>query len=385
MVQAIIARYGIDCVRDAIAALWQDSAASVGKLLSSAPQGTYRASSFLDDDGVRKDVRVPVEVTAHIRDGELTVDLSGLAPQVAGPFNAGRNGGAIAAARIACKYLLAPMTPVNEGDFTRLRVEVPDGTFLSAGPGAPIGQSGSTVPTVVDTILRALSDAFPERAAAAHHGIYGIHAFYGRAPATGELFQNLDTVTGGWGATATEDGPGPYRSSGHGDVPDIPSEMQEVFYPYRIEAKRLRPDSGGAGRQRGGLGVEKVYRVLHPCQIVVALDRTACPPWGLAGGGPGGTALVEVVRQSGEREALTKGERSLAACDVVRVLSGGGGGYGPAHERPTDKVLIDVRLGLVTPQGALRDYGVALDAAGQVNLAETERVRREMRLKGPGG
>lgn len=382
MVQAIIGRYGTDCVRDAIAALWEDSAASVGKLLSGAREGTYRASSFLDDDGVRKDVRVPVEVSAHISDGHLTIDLSGLAPQVAGPFNAGRNGGAIAAARIACKYLLAPMTPVNEGDFTRLRVDVPDGTFLSARPGAPIGQSGSTVPTVVDTILRALGQAFPERAAAAHHGIYGIHAFYGHSPSTGELFQNLDTVTGGWGATATEDGPGPYRSSGHGDVPDIPSEMQEVFYPYRIEAKRLRPDSGGPGRQRGGLGVEKLYRILHPCQMVVAFDRTACPPWGLAGSGPGGTALVEVIRPSGDREALTKGERSLAAGDMVRVLSGGGGGYGPAHERGVEKVLADLRLGLVSKEGARRDYGVVVDEAGRIDPAETERIRRDMRTKG---
>jgi len=369
MVQAIIERYGAGAVRETIRELWHDADASVGKLLASAKPGTYRASCFLDDDGVRAGVCVPVEVSVEVRDGELIVDLSGLAPQVAGPFNAGRNGGAFAAARIACKYLLAPMTPVNEGDFMRLRVDVPDGTFLSARPDAPIGHSGSTVPTVVDTILRALSQAWPERSAAAHHGIYGVHSFYGRDPVSGELFQNLDTVTGGWGATAEEDGPGPFRSNGHGDVPDIPSEMQEVFYPYRIEAKRLRPDSGGPGRHRGGPGVEKVYRILHPCQMVVAFDRGGCPPWGLMGGGPGQRAGVEILRASGERETVMKGERALQAGDRVRVLSAGGGGYGPPGERSLEAVVQDLRLGYVTREGAERDYGVVIDDSGQARRA----------------
>lgn len=154
MMQAVIARYGVAAVREAISIVWRDAEASVETLLRSAPQGRYHASSILDDDGVRLGVRIPVDVGVEIRDGVLTVDFSNLSRQVTGPFNAGRNGGAIAAARIACKYLLAPSTPVNEGDFARLRVEVPDGTFLSAGRGAPIAQSGSMVPTVVDTIMR---------------------------------------------------------------------------------------------------------------------------------------------------------------------------------------------------------------------------------------
>ena len=102
------------------------------------------------------------------------------------------------------------------------------------------------MPTVVDTILHAMAGAFPDRVAAAHHGIYGVHTVFGKNPETGERFHNLDTVTGGWGGSARSDGPGPFRSAAHGDVPDIPVEMQEALFPYRIEAKQIRTRLGGS-------------------------------------------------------------------------------------------------------------------------------------------
>lgn len=376
--QAILDRYGNDAVRQAIAVMWQNSETAVAKLLEAAPEGTYTAGTELDDDGVSAGVRVPVNVSVTIRDGRLTVDLSGLGEKVAGPFNAGRNGGAIAAARIAFKYLLAPSTPVNEGDFARLDVIIPDGKFLSAPPDSPIGHSGSTVPTVVDTILNAMGQAFPNRSAAGHHGIYGIHAFYGTLPGTGERYQHLDTVTGGWGATADADGPGPFRSNGHGDVPDVPVEMQEVFYPYRIEAKRLVPDSGGSGKSRGGLGVEKVYTVGHPCQLMVAFDRVHRPPAGLAGGGPGRSGGVRIDTVKGETESFTKGERSLLPGDQVTIISGGGGGFGAAHLRPVDEVIRDVQLGYVSREAADVEYGVVLDSTLNADEAATERRRMQL-------
>ena len=258
---------------------------------------------------------------------------------------------------------------------------IPDGKFLSAPPDSPIGHSGSTVPTVVDTILNAMGQAFPERAAAAHHGIYGIHAFYGTLPGSGERYQHLDTVTGGWGATADGDGPGPFRSNGHGDVPDVPVEMQEVFYPYRVEAKRLVADSGGSGRYRGGLGVEKVYSIGHPCQLMVAFDRVHCPPAGLAGGGDGRSGGVRIDRVDGGSESFTKGERSLLPGDLVTIVSGGGGGFGTAYLRPVAEVIRDVQLGYVSREGAYADFGVVLDS--DLNPDETATRRRREQMEEP--
>ena len=378
LVLDIFRTHGRGAVDAAIADMWGDANAAVGRAIDAARAGTYTAMSVLDDDGIRLADRIPVGVSVTVGEGKVKIDLSGISPQVDGPFNAGRNGGAVAASRIAYKYLLAPDSPVNEGDFVRLDVDIPEGTFLSARPDAPIGGSGAMIPTVVDTILMALGKAFPERRTAAHHGIYGVHSIYGKLPGSDERFSNLDTVTGGWGASATGDGPGPFRSMAHGDVPDVPAELQEAFYPYRLVAKGLRTDSGGAGTFRGGLGVEKVYTIQNPCNIIVKFDRTHCPPWGLDGGGPGATAHVEIQRTDGLVETLTKGDRELHPGDVIRVLSGGGGGFGNPLERPLASVQNDLLQGYVSPDAARQTYGVVAGDDLRIDVEETTRLRSRM-------
>jgi N-methylhydantoinase B len=377
LVTEIVQKHGIAAVESAIEDMWEAADAAVAQVLKNVPPGVYTASSFLDDDGIRFGTQVPVEVRVAVEDGAVTVDLSGVADQVKGPFNAGRNGGAVAAARIAFKYLFAPDTPVNEGDFRRLKVEIPDGKFLSARPDAPIGGSGAMMPTVVDTILKAMASAFPDRVAAAHHGIYGVHSIFGSLPKTGERFHNLDTVTGGWGASARDDGPGPFRSAAHGDVPDVPIEMQEALYPFRVESKRLLSDTGGPGNHRGGVGVEKQYRFLHPCHVLTKFDRGGCPPWGLDGGGQGKSGYVELTRADGQSERFYKGEREVGPGDVLRIVSGGGGGFGPPFERDPSAVASDVALGYVTRDRAASDYGVVIKPDGNVDAAETAKLRRD--------
>lgn len=370
LILKIIDRYGIEAFGETVLSMWEEADLAVGKVLAGAKAGTYYAAAQLDNDGLGEtpvEIKVKVEVTHD----QITIDLSGLADQVVGPYNAGRNGGANAAARIACKYLLSPDTPVNDGDFRRLQVVVREGTFLSARPDAPIGHSGSTIPTVVDTILKALSDAFPARTSAAHHGIYGIHAIHGRREDSGELFHNLDTAIGGWGASSEKDGPGPFRSNSHGDVPSLSIEMQEALYPYRFISQKLRTDTGGAGKFRGGLGIEKVYEVQQAADLLISFDRSTCPPWGLHGGASGGRAGVVIERRSGLREAVSKGEVRLGPLDRYEVSTGGGGGFGNPMERPDNAVARDVRLGYVSREKALADYGVLLAADGTVDEPAT--------------
>ena len=206
MVADIASRHGPRKFRAAVDAMWDQSEAGVRAVLRATPDGEYSASSFLDNDGIDLDRPVPVGVTVRIENDNLTVDFSEVSEQRPGPFNAGRNGGAVAAARIAAKYLLSPGEPVNEGDFRPLTVEIPDGKFISAVGTGALGSSGNMIPTVVDTVLHALAGAMPKQAAAAHHGTYGVHAFHGVSPHTGRPFYNHDTLCGGWGANADMDG-----------------------------------------------------------------------------------------------------------------------------------------------------------------------------------
>lgn len=361
MVAEVVGRYGIDVVRAAIAAMWHQSERATRAAISSIPDGEYRASAFLDDDGVNPGKHLSVDVVVRIEGDAITVDLSGLGNQASGPINAGFNGGALAACRIACKYLFTPGETGNDGSFRALDVKVPDGTFLSARPDAPMGWSGSTLPTVVDTIIKALAPVARERAVAAHHGTYGNYVFHGIHPETRKIFQHIDSSAGGWGAGHDHNGSGPCRSNVHGDIQDVPAELQEAVYPLRIESVCLRQDSGGAGKYRGGLGLERVYQVLSECTLTVSFDRTKCVPWGLEGGQPGKSGFVEVLRLGAESPVeMLKGMTTVAAGDRVRIVTGGGGGFGLPSERDLKSIQEDLANGLISPEAALRDYGVSI-------------------------
>lgn len=377
MVTDVMEKYGRPSYHAAVDMLWTHAEARVRQAIAAAPDGEYEASSFLDDDGLN-DAPVPIHVKVKIAGDNITVDFSGVSPQLQGPLNAGRNGGAVAAARIAVKYLFSAHEPVSEGDFRPLTVDIPDGKFLSAGPTAAIGSSGSMMPTVVDTILRALAPAFPERVAAAHHGTYGLHTFDGISPTTGAPFFHLDTCVGGWGATGAMDGYGPSRSNVHGDTSDVPIEMQEAFNPYWLESYEIRQDSGGPGFRRGGVGVVKTYRVSAPCRVNLKIDRTKCPPWGLVGGGEGLTGQVTINRTTGETLSVLKGEHWLHPGDQVVIYTAGGGGHGAAWKREVERVAADVHQGYVSPGAAEKNYGVAIDPDGSVNIARTSQLRKSM-------
>lgn len=360
LVIGIIERFGLDKVRSAVRHMWAQTEMATRAAIAAIPDGEYRASTKLDDDGVRIGEPLPIDVIVRIAGDAIEIDLSGLGKQAAGPINAGFNGGALAACRIACKFLFTAGETGNDGAFRPLKVIVPDGTFLSASATAPMGWSGTTLPTVVDTIIRALAEAAPGLVTAAHHGTYGNYVFHGNNPATGELFQHIDSSAGGWGAGRDHDGTGPSRSLAHGDIQDVPAEMQEAMYPLRIDLVGLRPDSGGAGRHRGGLGIERGYTVLCDCVLTTNFDRNLCPPWGLDGGLDGTSGHVEIRRGDAPAEIVRKGMFQLRAGDRVRVVTGGGGGYGPPQERDPAHIREDLENGVVSVEAARRYYHARL-------------------------
>ena len=357
LVDELLDRYGADQVQGAVERYWDQSEAAVKRAIADIPNGTYEASSFLDNDGVHEDETVEVNVAVHVTNEGITVDLSGIGPEGSGPMNAGYEGGAVAASRIACKYFFSPDDPANDGAFRPIKVHCPPGRFLSAGPTAPLSGSGNMLPTVVDTILKALGAAVPEKVPAGHHGTYCLHVITGQLADDGGWFQHMESTIGGWGAWSDHDGVGPFRSIVHGDTMEVPVELQEANHPYRVDWVRLRADSGGAGKHRGGLGIEKCYTMLGPADVTAIIERTKCPPWGLDGGREGETGRIEIHRAGADcSEVLIKGSASLAEGDRALLFSGGGGGHGNPVERLTDSVAEDVRKGYVSRRAALKDY-----------------------------
>ena len=230
-----------------------------------------------------------------------------------------------------------------------------------------MGNYSTPFPTVIDTVIRALEQALPARVPGGHFGTHSGIRFYGKRP-DGSYFGTHDSGHGGWGACATHDGAGPFRTMAHGDTRIIPLELQEASLPVRIEEFSLRQDSAGAGTFRGGLGFRKSYRILAPCLVQTNLDRTKFPPWGVQGGGeakPGCFTLID--GQTGEPRSIGQ-EKGLALKpgDVVCVETGGGGGYGPPRERALDAIGRDLEAGYVSRAAAERDYGVTVGADGKV-------------------
>ena len=195
-------------------------------------------------------------------------------------MNSGRSGGGSTVARLAFRYLLLPEGDANEGTFRPLKLILPEGTIVSARPTAPMGSYNSALPTLIDLVIRALGPAMPDRVAAAHYGTFSTLAYAGRHPETGVLWQCHDSGFGGWGALCDMDGPGPFRTMCHGDTRLIPIEVHEATYPFMIESFALRADSGGPGRFRGGLGLERRYLMLAPCRISTRIERTTLPGLG---------------------------------------------------------------------------------------------------------
>lgn len=376
-------KYGAETVETCIATIWDQSEKLARHAVSQIPDGVYEASSFIDNDLISRDTPVPIKVRVIVAGDEMTIDFSDLPPVQKGPVNAGASGG-IAAARVAFKCITSPLGVVNEGEMRPLKIVLPPGTMLSALPPAPLGIWSISLPTVIDTILKALADVLPHAITAAHKGDMGGIAMFGFDEARRRRFICLNIFGGGFGARPNGDGLDAVVSVTQGNVRNAPVEVQEAYYPLEIETHRLRPDSGGAGRHRGGLGVEIVMKSEQGFFMNTHFQRTKLAPWGLAGGKDALPMEAEILRADGTREPgnVLDGMR-IAPGDRMIVRSAGGGGHGDPLERAPEKVARDVADGIVGPEAALRDYGVVLTASGEPDLAATTTERKARRTMEP--
>ncbi len=352
-------RYDTETIAACMQRIWDQSEAEARDVVEGFPDGVYEAEGFLDNDGVVIDTPLIIKVKVTVDGGEMTIDYTGTNPQVRSPLNSG--SGDLAAARIAFKALTLPNAPVNEGCFRPLKLISPEGTILRAKPPAAIGLWSVALPTVIDVILKALAPALPDRVPAAHKGDMGGCSFYGYREDDGRRFLLMNIMGGGWGGRPHGDGESAAMSVCQGDVRNAPVEVQEMNYPFIIECHKLRTDSGGAGKYRGGLGVEIRYRCLQKTVANINFDRTYDAPWGLHGGLEGAVNEAVIYRTDGSEERVLKQTNiQLEPGDRVSFFTGGGGGYGAPAERPHDEIVRDVKTGLVSAAAAKLDYGIDL-------------------------
>lgn len=366
----LVARYGVPDVLAAIEEVFDDTEARCRAVVEGMADGVYRASACLDHDFAELDVPVDIAVEIAISGSDMTIDLTGCSQQRSGSINART----LAGAYVAYKALTTPNEPVNEGSFRALTVKINEGNFMMARFPAPMASWSVALPTVVDTVIAALAPAQPDTIPAAHFGtLGGSFAFIGNDLA-GVRFVAQGIEGGGWGGRPHEDGAAASVSVCQGDVRNSPVEALELRFPLRVEKRALREDSGGAGKHRGGLGVITEIRGLVEGSWRLSMaGRHLRPPWGLWGGAdaqPGGHAL----QRPGEEFTPVNGRVQAPADSVARIVTGGGGGWGPPLERALDELTTDLVRGYVSADTATSVYGVVLDE--QTGLPDPEATAR---------
>jgi N-methylhydantoinase B len=378
----LLDRYGREPVQDGIAAIMDHSEAAARARTRTIPDGVYDAESYMDDDGIEVGTPIPIRVRVTVAGEEMTIDLSDVSRQVRGFYNSGITTGH-ACAQVAYKCLTSPTDyPINDGSFRNLLSIVPPGTVVSATRPAPMRWWMTFPMTIVDTVFKALAPAIPDRVIAGHHADLLSSHVHGINPQSSELFLgNFGPLGGGWGAKRSEDGVSATVCINDGDTHNSPNEQAEVKFPIVVERYALAPDSGGAGRHRGGLGIDRIVRARTDMTLNTQIERAHCRPWGLEGGCEG-TGNEVTVRLGGEWKTDFPNAKllitRLKTGDAFRLRSGGGGGYGSPLERPLDDVGHDVKQGYVSVEAAAALYRVVVDPATlEIDLAATERLRAQ--------
>ncbi len=384
----VIERFGLKTTVGALSEILLQGERMARAAVRRIPNGTYSAEAILDGDGnddAPLDEKLLLKLTITVKDDELTADFTGTGPQNRGPMNTPEPS-TISAARYAFKIVTTPHLPSNEGFFRALRIVIPDGSFLKPRFPAACAMWPTPSTTIPDLFLKALAPAIPDRVRGGHFGDSMANFIYGADPKSGKYYVCAEADAGGYGGKPFEDGEAALFSMTLGDTYNVPAEVVEVRYPWRVERFELAQDSGGAGKYRGGLGVRRDYRLEANAGLTVTADRVKyTPPWGIFGGRPGKTNITVVERQDGTEERWRKiSNLPLNKGELVSFRGGGGGGYGSPIERDPNRVVSDVVDEYVSIAEARDEYGVVVTPGTfQVDRAATAARRKTMRKETP--
>ena len=384
----LIRKYGHDAVVGGIEAIMDQSEAVTRARVREIPDGEYVAQSFMDDDGISVGKPVPINVRVVVKGDGMTIDLTEVSRQVGGFYNSGITAGQ-SCCQVAFKCLTSALDlPINDGQFRALDIVLPPGRVVSAQKPAAMRMWMTYPMTIIDTIFKALEPAIPEKVAAGHHADLVVARVNGRRPRDNSFYiYSGGLIGGGWGAKHNGDGNSGVIAINDGDTHNGPSEQVEAKFPLIVERYALRPDSGGPGKYRGGLGVEQVIQARHDIRFSSQMDRVKCKPWGLQGGLSGFGNSVAVHRFNQPKEQHFPNGKAfnqvIKPGDAYILRSGGGGGFGSPLDRDLDALQRDVTGGYVSKQAAEKYYGAAFEPDSlTIDRVATGRRRAEMAAQG---
>jgi len=364
---ALAARHGGSVLVGYMAQVMDYSERLMRAMLKDLPDGEGAFEDFCDGDGIADDaagadarfrIRLSVKKTAD----RLIVDFAGTEMQVKGPMNAPLS---VTASGVYCglKTAIDPnnLIPPNSGCWRNIEIRAPKGSVVNAEFPAPVVYANHEIShRVADMVMGALVGFMPEQVMACSQGTSAILTLGGVDPRNGRHYVSYETVKGGFGARPNKDGIN-CIASGISNTMNTPVEVLEMAFPVRVERYEVNPDSGGAGRYRGGCGARRVWRMLEGADATGALcmERMTSPPFGLSGGAAGAAAVVTLTTPDGVSRALpSKGAFAAPAGSIIDMVTPGSGGFGPAAARDAASIGPDLLDGYVSAAAVGRDYGV---------------------------
>lgn len=329
--------------------------------IATLPDGTYTFQDVIDDDGVgARDI--PIKVTITIAGEEMDFDFSGSGAQVPGNINVTTTG-LEASVLYALKVLIDPDGPNNHGLAEPVRISAPEGTIVNAVFPAATAARAQTCQRIIDVVLGALATAAPDRVIAASNGSNSAATFSGVGPG-GQAYVYMETIGGGGGARSYKDGTDGVQVHVT-NTSNLPVEALEKEYPLLIARYEFIPDTGGAGKWRGGLGLRREYRPLgHACRFSGQGERFIHRPWGLFGGQPGAHGDFILKCDNGDVKKLPAKTNAaiIREGESLVVETPGGGGYGDPATRSKVLEQADRRLGKCVSERPQQTAGVKAPA-----------------------
>ena len=354
----------------------------VRAVVRSLPDGEYSFTDYVDGCGDKYPDPLPIKVKVTIAGDDLTFDFTGTAQQIKAPINVPWPC-TKAAVFFAVKALMGDDIPANEGINRAVKIIAPEGSIVNPTEPSPIGAQIDCQQRIPDAIFGALSSVFPERVVTAGNGACTTTILAGEGNiGTDSVFIFHEVIAGGGGACSAADGLSGVQVN-MTNTSNMPIEATEMEFTKILARKyELMKDTGGAGEERGGLGIERELEVLQDDVKYTGLgDRHKFHPWGLEGGKEGGSGAF--YRVSAEDGSVTRmGHKTtslpLKKGDIIRVVTPGAGGYGDPKKRPAEKVLKDVIEQKVSVEAAKQEYGVVVVPDG-VSFRVDEAATAELR------
>jgi N-methylhydantoinase B len=373
-------RFGRETYKQACEALLERTNRAMRQLIvKNLPEEPKSFEDYVDDDG-RGNGPFRMKLTVWREGDQAFFDWTGTSAQAPGPINFYMHEGMFK--MFIGVYMIMVFDPqilFNDGFYDLIHVTMPKGSLLNPNFPASLGSRTHTLSRQFDVLGGALSYNAPEMATAAGYGS-SPHFLYSGVDKAGRPFQLMEILYGGIPGRPVGDG-----LDGHSWWPlfqNIPSEYLETYYPMLVDGYSTIIDSGGAGKHRGGNGVEKVFYFLEDGEISIHDDRHDTQPWGILGGHPAACSEKWLVRKDGSREPLPSKIDNVRVRNGDRVIfrTAGGGGWGDPLERDPMRTRNDVARRLMTERKAREEYGVVLTGPNlDVDRRATDELRNSMR------